>query len=100
MYVAFWSVNRGNLGIFSKPMKPFVSHDFEKEEILVIGTTAMKPMSLLQIQKTQEGEDEEKSQISMELSHSSEAKSKTFITDDEISFSSFSEIEGKKLIFF
>ena len=55
-------------------MKPFVSHNFEKEEILVIGTTAVKPISLLRIQKTQEGEDEEKSQITMEFSHSFEAK--------------------------
>lgn len=67
MYVAFWSVNGGKLGIFSKPMKPFVSHNFEKEEILVTGTTAVKPMSLLQIQKTQEGEDEEKSQITIKI---------------------------------
>ena len=81
-------------------MKPFVPHNFEKEEILVTGTTAVKPMSLLQIQKTQEGEDEEKSQITMKLSYSSEAKSKTFTTDDEISFSPFSEIEGEALIFF
>ena len=55
-------------------MKPFVSHNFEKEEILVTGTTVVKPMSLLQIQKTQEGEDEEKSQITMKLSYSFEAK--------------------------
>ena len=67
MYVAFWSVNGGKLGIFSKPMKPFVSHNFEKEEILVTGTTAVKPMSLLQIQKTQEEEDEEKSQITIKI---------------------------------
>ena len=100
MYVAFWSINGGKLCIFSKPMKPFVSHNFEKEEILVTGTTAVKPMSLLQIQKTQEGEDEEKSQITMKLSYSSEAKSKTFTTDDEISFSPFSEIDGEALIFF
>ena len=81
-------------------MKPFVSHNFEKEEILVNGTTVVKPMSLLQIQKSQEGENEEKSQITMKLSYSSEAKSKTFTTDDEISFSPFSEIEGEALIFF
>ena len=48
-------------------MKPFVSHNFEKEEILVTGTTAVKPMSLLKIQKTQEGEDEEKSQITIKI---------------------------------